>query len=52
MPAPLADLPSVEELKRMIEETKKEVRDMKSVESKTRSQMQKEERQQLFSELN
>jgi len=38
------DLPSVEELKRMIAETKKEVREIRAVESKTKWQVTREER--------
>jgi len=38
------DLPSVEELKRMIAETKKEVREIRAVESKTKWQVNREER--------
>lgn len=43
-PAPAMDLPSVEELKRMIAETKKEVREIRAVESKTKWQVNREER--------
>ncbi|CAJ1410398.1 unnamed protein product [Effrenium voratum] len=48
--SPVADLPSVEELKRMIEETKKEVREIRAVESKTRWQMSREERRDKLAE--
>lgn len=43
-PATAMDLPSVEELKRMIAETKKEVREIRAVESKTKWQVNREER--------
>ncbi|CAE7253149.1 unnamed protein product, partial [Symbiodinium microadriaticum] len=49
-PNPTAELPSVEELKRMIEETKKEVREIRSVESKAKWQMTREERREKLAE--
>jgi len=42
----LAGLPSVNDLRRMIEETKREVRDIRSVETRTKWQMTREERRE------